>query len=268
AALAHRGVYREFAVRLEDAGVLPGRRVVSPEVASLLGNILSDPDARRLEFGSGSLLNLPVQTAVKTGTSSDYRDSWALGYNDRYVVGVWMGNLDQSSTLGVTGSTGPALVLRGTFDVLNRYRETQALWLSPRLQHHVICADTGIAFEPGLRCPRRSEYFVPGTGPERSARLEPPTRPRDEIRLGRPTPGLHMAWDPRLPARHQAFEFLLQGVADSDVVDWRIDDGAVIRETGPRYLWPLSRGEHAVAATVWREGQVIARLEGTRFLVK
>ena len=31
---------------------------------------------------------------LKPGTSSDYRDAWALAYDDRYTVGVWMGNLD------------------------------------------------------------------------------------------------------------------------------------------------------------------------------
>lgn len=266
AALAHRGVYREFAARSEDVGVQSGDRVFSAEVASLLGNILSDPAARRLEFGSGSVLNLPVQTAVKTGTSSDYRDSWAVGYNDRYVVGVWMGNLDQTSMLGVTGSTGPALVLRGAFDVLNRHRETKALWLSPRLRRHTICADTGIAFAPGMTCRQRSEYFVPGTLPERTS--APAAVPAREIRMRQPTPGLRMAWDPRLPATQQAFEFMLQGVAGSDVVEWCIDGNATIREMGPSHVWPLSRGEHGVSATVWRDGQIIASIDETRFLVK
>ena len=267
-ALANRGVYRQFAVRIEDAGAQPIRRVCSPEVASLLGNILSDPDARRLEFGSGSLLNLPVQTAVKTGTSSDYRDSWAVGYNHRYVVGVWMGNLDQTPTMGITGSTGPALVLRATFDILNRYSNTASLWLSPRLRRQVTCEDAGIAFQPGMICPRRSEYFIPGTAPEHPPLSVQATRQEDRIRLRQPTPGLHMAYDPRLPASCQGFEFVLQGVAENDFVDWRIDGGGVVRQAGGRYLWPLSRGDHSVSATVWRGGLRIASIDETQFLVK
>ncbi len=267
-ALANRGVYRDFAVRLDDVGAQPERCVYSPEVASLLGNILSDADARRLEFGSGSLLNLPVQTAVKTGTSSDYRDSWALGYNDRYVVGVWMGNLDQTPMLGITGSTGPALVLRATFDILNRHRETASLWLSPRLKRHVICADTGIAFEESMLCPRRSEYFVPGTAPEHSVLLTALTEQDNGIRLRQPTPGLHMAYDPRLPAKHQGFEFILQGVGETDIVDWHINGVNVVRHTGARYLWPLSRGTHSVSAVVWRNGQRVASVDQVQFLVK
>ena len=267
-ALANRGIYRQLAVRMDAVGARPAQRIYSPEVASLLGNILSDPQARMLEFGGGSLLNLPVQSAVKTGTSSDYRDSWAVGYNDRHVVGVWMGNLDQTPTEGITGSTGPALVLRGTFDLLTRHRETASLWLSPRLQRHVICADTGVAVQPGMTCPRRSEYFIAGTTPQIAVRSTGTTRPESEIRLRQPTPGLHMAYDPRLPASHQAFEFVLQGVAANDIVDWHIDDDDVLGQAGGRYLWPLSRGDHSVSATIWRRGRQVARIDETQFLVK
>ncbi len=267
-ALANRGVYRAFATRMEDVNAHPMQRVYRPEIASLVGNLLSDPDARRLEFGSGSLLNLPVQTAVKTGTSSDYRDSWAVGYGDRYVVGLWMGNLDQTPTMGVTGSTGPALVLRSTFAILNRFRETAALWLSPRLKRHVICADSGVAYGSAMTCPQRSEYFVSGSAPNQTARLFPASAPDNTIRLRQPTPGLHMAFDPRLPVEYQGLEFVLQGVAEHDLVNWRINGDDVLGQQGARYWWPLSRGHHSVGATVWRNGQLIANVDESLFVVK
>jgi penicillin-binding protein 1C len=53
------------------------RRIFSADIASLVADILSDPAAREKEFGWNSILNFPHQTAVKTGTSSDYRDAWA-----------------------------------------------------------------------------------------------------------------------------------------------------------------------------------------------
>ena len=281
AALANRGVYRPLAVRMDQVGLLPERRVLSAEVSSLLGSILSDPTARQLEFGAGSLLNLPVQTAVKTGTSSDYRDSWAVGFDHRFVVGVWMGNLDQTPMREVTGSTGPALVLRGAFDLLNRHRETRPLWLSPRLARHVICADTGSAPDPGAGCARRDEYFLPGTGPSEVAtpnavgRLGRATTAGSAVaaepeivRLRQPTPGLHLALDPRLPVEAQAFEFVLQGVAEADVVEWRIDGGSSQTRSGARYLWPLERGAHHVSAAVRRDGELLAEISEVEFLVK
>jgi penicillin-binding protein 1C len=77
-----------------------------------------------------------------------------------------------------------------------------------------------------------------------------------------------MAYDPRLPASHQAFEFILQGVAENDTVDWHIDRRGAVRQAGARYLWPLLRGEHTVGATVWRDGQRIASIVEVRFLVR
>ncbi|MEJ2088449.1 MAG: transglycosylase domain-containing protein, partial [Gammaproteobacteria bacterium] len=267
AALANRGVYRPLAVRANDVGLLPRRRVVKAEVASLIGNILSDPTARRREFGAGSLLNLPVQTAVKTGTSSDYRDSWAVGFDDRFVVGVWMGNLDQTPMREVTGSTGPALVLRGAFDLLNRHRDTRPLWLSPRLVRWTICADTGIIASADARCPRRAEYFLSGTEPleaslvaATSDTVERVVTAATDIRLRQPTPGLHMAYDPRLPADAQAFEFQLQGVAATDLVAWRIDGAAELQRDGGRYVRPLARGSLRVRATVRRDGDLVAQV--------
>ena len=264
AALANRGRYREFSILAGEQEQRTARRVVSPEVASLIADILSDPEARRREF-TGGLLNFPVQTAVKTGTSNDYRDSWAVGFNDRFVVGVWMGNLDQRPMRNVTGSTGPALVLRAAFDLLSRNVETAPLWLSPRLARHEICADTGTAWRKGMKCPRRGEYFLPGSAPVESAAV-PAHNPA--VALRQPTEGLLLAYDPRLPQEYQAFEFLLQGVADDDRVDWRVDGGPPLRRKGGRYAWPLERGEHRVSATVWREGQVTTQLEETRFTVR
>ena len=264
AALANRGRYREFSVLAGEPGRWAVRRAVSPEVASLIADILSDPGARRREF-SGGLLNFPVQTAVKTGTSNDYRDSWAVGFNDRFVVGVWMGNLDQRAMQNVTGSTGPALVLRAAFDLLSRNAETAPLWLSPRLARHEICADTGTAWRPGMNCPRRAEYFISGSAPVESAAA---SAHKPAVAMRQPTEGLLLAYDPRVPQEYQAFEFLLQGVADDDRVDWRVDGGPPLERKGGRYAWPLERGEHRVSASVRRAGRVIAELEETRFTVR
>lgn len=270
AALANRGVYRTLSVRAEEAATSSRRRVLSAEAASLIGNILSDPGARALEFGTASLLNLPVQTAVKTGTSSDYRDSWAVGFDHTYVVGVWMGNLNGSSMTGITGSTGPALVLRGALDLLNRHQHTQPLWLSPKLSRHMVCADSGEPATSAGQCAQRGEYFLPGTGPPAAGAPRPgPAGPVQQahIRLRQPTPGLRMAMDPRLPAASQVFEFVLQGALETDTVEWQVD-GQAAERGGPDYLWPLQRGAHVVSASVRRDGQLLVQLAPVDFFVK
>ena len=86
------------------------KRVLQPEIAYLVTSILSDNSARTPAFGVSSLLKIPGhQIAVKTGTSDNKRDNWTFGYTPEYVVGVWVGNNDNSPmnpalTSGITGA--------------------------------------------------------------------------------------------------------------------------------------------------------------------
>ncbi len=73
-------------------------RVVESQHARLINNILSDIDLRRPLFSASlALTTLPNQeVALKTGTTNDYRDAWAVGYTPSFVVGVWAGNNDNA----------------------------------------------------------------------------------------------------------------------------------------------------------------------------
>ena len=139
------------------------RPVIDPAAAAIICDILSDPQARRLEFGEGHLLRFPVLTAVKTGTSTDHRDCWAVGISDRYTAGVWMGNLDHRPTKGVTGAIGPALVLRAIFAELDRDGEVGSFSSWPGLESRSICAVSGMLAGPD--CPSVDEKFEPGKTP-------------------------------------------------------------------------------------------------------
>jgi penicillin-binding protein 1A len=98
-----------------------GQRVISPQIAYLMTNVLSDNQARTYEFGACSSLYLYSNTqtqcyegnpgtvypsAVKTGTSQNFADNWTIGYTNDYVMGVWAGNNDNSPMLNVIGVTG------------------------------------------------------------------------------------------------------------------------------------------------------------------
>lgn len=95
---------------IEDDTNQEGETVLEPAIAYLITDILSDNKARTPAFGSNSLLNIPGYTvAVKTGTSDNKRDNWTFGYTPDFVVGVWVGNNDNSPmnqqlASGVTGA--------------------------------------------------------------------------------------------------------------------------------------------------------------------
>jgi penicillin-binding protein 1C len=87
-------------------------RVFSAEVSALVTDVLADNAARRGAFGPASVLELPFPVAVKTGTSSRYRDNWTVGYAGNTVVGVWVGRHDGAALHGVSGVSGAGPAFR------------------------------------------------------------------------------------------------------------------------------------------------------------
>ncbi|MBW4569862.1 MAG: penicillin-binding protein 1C [Tolypothrix carrinoi HA7290-LM1] len=79
-----------------------------PTTWQLITDMLSDRYARATAFGVDSVLNLPFATAVKTGTSSNFRDTWTVGFSSDYTVATWVGNFDGKPMRQVSGVTGAA----------------------------------------------------------------------------------------------------------------------------------------------------------------
>jgi penicillin-binding protein 1C len=273
-ALASRGVWRPLRVMYGDqqnAGSRTSRRLVSSEISSIISDILSDPQARRLEFGRDGALRLPVETAVKTGTSTDFRDAWAIGYSRNFTVGVWMGNLNRVSMFEVSGARGPALVLRSIFSKLEKLRESKDLYRSPTLTRLSICPLSGLL--AARDCPQVQELFIAGTAPRDTcvkphatdlhdpatapsattpSATAPSTTAPHWARVALPSPGLRIARDPRIPDTSEAFAFELETSAQPLSVTWILNDIEVARRIGGqlRYLWQLKAGQHLLKAKV------------------
>ena len=260
--LARHGNFIPLTAIPRESVAGPSRQVFSPEATALIANILSDPDARSLEFGAG--LQFPVETAIKTGTSTDYRDAWAIGFDYAHTVAVWMGNLSDTPMDGVTGSVGPAMVLRSVFAQLNRNQDTHGLWLSPKLVAADVCRKDGRPADD--RCPSVPEWFLPGTVPK--AETTPRTQPV-EYRILEPTPGLQLARDPRIPSELQAFTMSVAPVPALQEVTWYVDGAPASRTSTGKFPWPLARGTHEMYAVIRRSGSADPHTtEKVRFYVR
>ena len=110
ATLARGGVTRPLTYRLNASGA-EGQRVVSGVAAWQVGDILAG-----LAPPPGSPSN---RLAYKTGTSYGHRAAWAIGYDGRHVVGVWLGRADGTPVPGAFGAEVAAPVL---FQALNRLK--------------------------------------------------------------------------------------------------------------------------------------------------
>lgn len=102
----------ETATTVYDEGY--GTQVLDPRVAFLMGDILGDEAARQPAMGYRSALYTgDILSAVKTGTTNDYRDNWTVGYTRNVAVGVWVGNSDGAPMYNVSGLAGAAPIWNG-----------------------------------------------------------------------------------------------------------------------------------------------------------
>ncbi|MEX0896378.1 MAG: transglycosylase domain-containing protein [Patescibacteria group bacterium] len=143
-----------------------GSEVMSEEEAFLISDILSDDAARSMAFGTGSQLRINDNVAVKTGTTNDQRDNWAIGWSQELMVGAWVGNNDNSPMLqvasGVSGAT--PIWRRVLLAGLERDAYGSPAWSVPAgIEQVEVDAVSGYPATEGFNS--RTEYVVRGTLP-------------------------------------------------------------------------------------------------------
>ncbi len=144
ATIGRLGVHRPWRLLLrEPRGIAPDRRVCDARAAFLVADMLADNSARASSFGLDSYLAFDFPVACKTGTSSDYRDNWAMGVTPEFTVGVWVGNVDGSVMRGITGVTGAAPILHDVFTHLHEQRGTSWFAAPDGIASHSIHPLTG-----------------------------------------------------------------------------------------------------------------------------
>lgn len=141
-----------------------GARLASPEAAWLVSDVLSDDAARAETLGSHSSLQLPDRpAAVKTGTSENLRDAWAIGYTPGIVVGVWVGNTDNRPMKATFGAGGPALIWHDVMEAALKEQPAEPFARPSDLIQATVDSTTGLLPVPGR--PTVTDWFVPGTVP-------------------------------------------------------------------------------------------------------
>ncbi len=157
---------------LERAEFGPGRQVLGEhgeQIAYLLTDILSDNQARQFMFGPNNVMELPDGrlAAAKTGTSNEWRDSWAVGFTPDVTIGVWVGNSDSSPMQEIAGSNGAGLIWRDLMISYHTGRPALDFVRPSGVSAAMVCAATGALAGPD--CPNPySEHFVAGSEPQTS----------------------------------------------------------------------------------------------------
>ena len=219
--------------------------------AFIVTDIMADPLARARTFGTDSILATRFWTAVKTGTSKDMRDNWALGYSQRYTVGVWVGNASGAPMWDVSGTSGAAPIWAA---LMNRLHKTDTSRAPPA---PMGVRSRQVTFGGELEA-TRSEWFIDGTEQATFAidsianndrihwtrGLKHPKLALSDVRVpGRitaPASGTIIALDPDIPPLHQRLSFSAEGRG----VKWQMDGKEFARGNDALWLpWP---GRHVV----------------------
>ena len=228
---------------------------LDPRAAFIVADIMADPLARARTFGTDSVLATRFWTAVKTGTSKDMRDNWALGFSQRYTVGVWVGNSSGAPMWDVSGTSGAAPIWVALMNHLHKTEPSRPPQAPPGLVHGQT------AFDNQLEA-AREEWFIAGTeqalfenqittysiannaGGSSTIGLKSPKNTLREAlttpRITAPTSGTIIALDPDIPPKHQRVSFSAEGSG----LRWLMDGKEFARGNTAKWLpWP---GRHVV----------------------
>jgi len=150
---------------IDEYKPVPGKKILTPGQAFLISHILSDNGARMITFGERSYLNVPGRTvAVKTGTTNDKKDNWTVGWTPQVVVGVWVGNNDNSSMKEVaSGVSGAAPIWRQIIQAALADKANIGFSVPEEIVTAEVDAVSGYRAHDGY--PSRTEYFIKGTEP-------------------------------------------------------------------------------------------------------
>lgn len=140
------------------------QKVISEEASYIISNILSDNRARAEAFGGALTVTRPA--AVKTGTTNDYRDALTVGYTPNLVVGVWVGNNDNTPMDNVAGSLGAAPIWRLIMNNFFTDLPNEEFKKPTFVVQQMACVNSRQSY---------MEYFISGTQPGDDCALPSPS---------------------------------------------------------------------------------------------
>lgn len=148
------------------------KTVMDDGVAFLISSILSDNSARAEVFGNSLTISRPA--AVKTGTTNDYRDSLTIGYTPSLVVGVWLGNNDNTPMSRVAGSSGAAPIWRLLMEKFLAGTPREQFRRPLGVVSEKVCRSKGLKVNIATSS-AYTEYFLAGTLPTKDCYDTQPT---------------------------------------------------------------------------------------------
>lgn len=140
------------------------KSVLSPQLAFLMNDVLSDDVARQASYGTSDPLQVGRPSAGLTGLSPEGEGSWTIGYSPEKLVAVWIGNPDGRKMSGVNRMNGSAPIWHAVFQYATRDDPPTGWDQPPGMSEVAVCDPSGLL--PTPYCPNVvRELFIQGTEP-------------------------------------------------------------------------------------------------------
>jgi penicillin-binding protein 1C len=209
-------------------------RVFSEETSYIVSNMLADPTARLLTFGNPDYFHFGFPLSLKTGTSSNYRDAWLVGYTSEHVIGLWAGNFDGSPTAGASGSRACGPILKEIVNHLYRSGPPAPFRRPERVKEISVCWMSGKPASPRCRYTMK-ELAVEGTC--RGIQCDLPHESDGVVSLGAP----YARWVFRREMEQGVGRYRLSAREPRSVPRERREDRRILPVNAPRPIGRTSR---------------------------
>jgi penicillin-binding protein 1C len=137
--------------------------LISAPAAFMISEILMQTERPDFPENFQQAVNTP-RIAWKTGTSYGRRDAWAIGYNDRYTIAVWIGNFSGEGAPELAGARVATPLLFRLFSAIDN--KCLQPWLQPPsgLDYRMVCSISGMPANDF--CEQRiTDWFIPSVSP-------------------------------------------------------------------------------------------------------
>ncbi len=189
AMLLNHGVWKPLRTTTQQP-LCCGKRLLSSEASFLTLDMLKETQRPYL---SHPMANNSLPVSWKTGTSSGYRDAWAIGVFGPYVLAVWIGDFNSKSNPAYVGITAAAPLFFNLIEAISKEEKDLIDLVKPTTEMNLtrveVCEASGLL--PNPHCPHCvTTWFIPGKSPIKVDDVH------QKIAINRQS-GLHTdPWDP------------------------------------------------------------------------
>lgn len=218
-------------------------RVLSEDIAFMITDILADEGARIPEFGLNNILEISRPAAVKTGTTRNFRDNWTIGYTPDFVVGVWVGNSDNSAMHNISGVYGAGPIWHDIMEEIHRGKEKRKFSIPLSVEKKEFCIDEN---PDEILCNKKIKEWVPKKSEASHQLYSEENEKPSPLKIKKPFDRDIFQINPNTEMEVQQIKFEVEKDPSLGDITWYVNGKEAGK--GDALFWQLQKGDFTIQA--------------------